>query len=138
MGDIDSLMDLKIVRHWYCVTCGYRQPDEFETCPDCNSTIIEQELAGDLVFGPDGEPEYLTGEDVVLQDCRDIIQDTGLDEKMIGANADEIYAIIQEVKTTLEEQDDRLVPGETEVAENEGEHEITVTLDNGSTGSFAL
>ena len=78
---------------------------------------------GDLDFGPDGEPVYLTGAAAIAQDVKHRLTDKATAVALIGDDEGGLTAV-SAIKAEVEE-DERIEPG-------------TVVVTNNGDGSFDL
>ena len=76
----------------------------------------------DMVFGPDGEPEYLQGSDGITQDVKHRVRESGLAVKMVGDRGDQAKTLRQ--MEQVAEEDLRIEPGSMNATENKGQVEL--------------
>lgn len=95
--------------------------------PEVFDLLIEN---GDLVFGSDGEPEYVINQAAVAQDMKHRIKESGLPVKLVGTRGDENQAALQQIKMVAKEEE-RVKPDSVEIEEADtGSHQVTgETLD---------
>lgn len=88
--------------------------------------------SGDMVFGPDDEPLFLAGTDVVAQDIQHRLLESGLVPEMV-ADAEDPAPTLDRMLIAVED-DERIRPG-TARATVTGSGAVTVsaeTMDGGS------
>ena len=92
----------------------------------------------DLVFGNDGEPEYLQDASAISQDVVHRVKETGLVKKLVGARGAEKTETLQKIKIAVEE-DERVKPGSGIVTQIDDEKtQITAKTLDGQTLSPEL
>ena len=91
--------------------------------------------AGDLAFGLDDEPAFLSGDEVIAQDVKHRLQASGVAEELIG---DESLAgtVALRIAATVEE-DKRIAPGSATV-EQTGPAAFTISARTLSGATITL
>jgi len=90
-----------------------------------------QLVSGDLAFGPDDEPLFLSGTDAVAQDIRHRLLESGLGPELVGD--DEPSAVTRNRIAATVEEDERIRPGTARVeSATSGQYTATAETMDGA------